>query len=393
MTARCPVCNKILIDGKCLFCDLKKSLINDSVACETIAEKDSHGQATGAEESIPDISVECKFETDLLAGSSQEVKLCSVVLRNSGREARVSVVVFVEGAVDSHTTQTVPDYGSRELQITSGSKRFRVEYGADFDVAVEIRTLGGTTIHRQSSTVRVRPVFDISLKEIKEDIPMWVTPNVPEVKDMLSSGGAVLSALAKKGMSAITGYQGNDPEDILRRVIIQMDAVYAAIQSLHMKYVSDTESMGNALTFNFQRVKLPRKTLSERTGNCIELSCLFASIFEAMGLYPVIVFPPGHAMVGVVTSSEGLPEVGGFRLKSAPYVFDFSISDVGNGHGDRLQGIFLESTSVCGESSFKDSLESALQTLTENRFRILRDEEFTVVTYKRHFEGKRPMTW
>ena len=136
-----------------------------------------------------------------------------------------------------------------------------------------------------------------------------------------------------------------------------------------------------------------RKTLSERTGNCIELSCLFASIFEAMGLYPVIVFPPGHAMVGVVTSSEGLPEVGGFRFKSSPHVFDFSISNVGNGHGDRLQGIFLESTSVCGESSFKDSLESALQTLTENRFRILRDEEFTVVTYKRHFEGKRPMTW
>ena len=48
-----------------------------------------------------------------------------------------------------------------------------------------------------------------------------------------------------------------------------------------------------------QRIRLPRETLVLNNANCIDVSVLFASAMENLGMRPVVVIVPGHAFAGV----------------------------------------------------------------------------------------------
>lgn len=422
MSDVCPECGKPLIGGSCIYCELKKGLFTEperpKVQTETPrpepkrevpprqdpraepAPKTEPRPEPRRDEQVrrepgrpaPNMRVSCTFPKEIVTSGGGNVKLCDVRLENEGEQSKITIRVLVDGVLDSQVIKTVSGHGTSSIAVESGGKRFRVEYGVDLDLTVEVLGVDESLLHRQSSTVRLRPMFDVRLKDIKTDIPQWVTPNAKEIKDLIAKGGPVLNALERSGYGMVTGYQGSDPGNIASNVMKQMAAAYDGIRSLKLDYVSDVKSLGNNLTYNFQRVKLPAKVLEEGTGNCIELSCLFAAVFEAMGLYPVIVFPPGHAMVGVVISSDILPSVRKMHFKEEPPIFGFPIKDVGDGHGDKLQAIFLEATCVCGgKTDFNTALGSAFGTLQENRDRILKNEDLTVVQYRRRFSGKKPM--
>jgi hypothetical protein len=53
-----------------------------------------------------------------------------------------------------------------------------------------------------------------------------------------------------------------------------------------------------------QTILLPREVLSERAGNCIELTTLFCSCVERVGVDPVIFIIEGHAFPGFFTQEE-----------------------------------------------------------------------------------------
>jgi hypothetical protein len=44
---------------------------------------------------------------------------------------------------------------------------------------------------------------------------------------------------------------------------------------------------------------LPGEVLDQSSGNCIELTLLYASVVEGLGMQPVIIIIPGHAYVAV----------------------------------------------------------------------------------------------
>jgi hypothetical protein len=48
-----------------------------------------------------------------------------------------------------------------------------------------------------------------------------------------------------------------------------------------------------------ERVRMPRESIREVSANCIDGAVLYASLFENLGMDPVIVLVPGHAYVGV----------------------------------------------------------------------------------------------
>lgn len=61
---------------------------------------------------------------------------------------------------------------------------------------------------------------------------------------------------------------------------------------------------------SYQRVRSPQKVLEEKAANCLDISILFASLFERAGLYPVIALLSTHAMPGIIiASSEHLPNL------------------------------------------------------------------------------------
>jgi len=63
-------------------------------------------------------------------------------------------------------------------------------------------------------------------------------------------------------------------------------------------YVSSIFTFGNFVG-QAQRIRFPRETLSLNAANCIDVSVVFASTMENLGMKPVIVILPGHAITGV----------------------------------------------------------------------------------------------
>jgi hypothetical protein len=48
-----------------------------------------------------------------------------------------------------------------------------------------------------------------------------------------------------------------------------------------------------------QRIRLPRETLRLASANCMDVSVVFASAMENLGMQPLVVIVPGHAFAGV----------------------------------------------------------------------------------------------
>ena len=116
-------------------------------------------------------------------------------------------------------------------------------------------------------------------------IAAWVTPKDPSVERVLS--------IAKDNWlldRSLSGYQ--------KQVMPQVKAIYNAIRNdIKVSYVNSPVTFGQPR--QAQRVRLPRETISQKAANCIDGAVLFASLFENIGLEPLIIVGPKHAFVGV----------------------------------------------------------------------------------------------
>src|SRR5690606_13445079 len=94
------------------------------------------------------------------------------------------------------------------------------------------------------------------------------------------------------------------------------------------------EKLGDAQTIT-QSIRLPREVVTGKTGLCIELSLLYASIMMNMGMDPIIYLVPGHAYPG-------------FRMNNSYY----AIESTGIG-GEGIGGI----------ASPQEALQSGMKSL------------------------------
>lgn len=70
----------------------------------------------------------------------------------------------------------------------------------------------------------------------------------------------------------------------------------------------------------WQAVQFPAETITNESGNCVDLSVLFASLLEAVGVKTTLCLSSGHCQVGIT-----LPESGDFYVIEATAVDDPSI--------------------------------------------------------------------
>ena len=116
-----------------------------------------------------------------------------------------------------------------------------------------------------------------------------------------------------------------------------MLGVYEATLRSHMVYSGTTgvpEKVGDVSTMT-QSIRLPREVITGKTGLCIELSLLYASIMMTAGMDPVVYLVPGHAYPG-------------FRMNGNYYAIE-STGIGGEGMGGRASG--------------EDALKSGMQSL------------------------------
>ncbi len=119
--------------------------------------------------------------------------------------------------------------------------------------------------------------------DFRSFLARWVTPNAIEVDKVISK--------ASKNGNIIGGTTDNSlrtEEDIKK--------IYDCLSNIKYSIRSISFPEGK---YHTQRISLPKNTMKLSSGNCIDLSILLASCFEAIKLKPYIVLIPGHAFVRV----------------------------------------------------------------------------------------------
>src|SRR5699024_6657224 len=115
-----------------------------------------------------------------------------------------------------------------------------------------------------------------------------------------------------------------------------LNGIYQATLVSHMVYsgTSGVPAKIDDVSSIIQSIRLPREVITGKTGLCIELSILYASILMDAGLDPIIYLIPGHAYPG-------------FKMNGNYYA--------------------IESTSIGGEGiGGRSSAEEAFQTGMKN---------------------------
>ena len=120
----------------------------------------------------------------------------------------------------------------------------------------------------------------------------WVTPHDPAVLELVAGARRFVPGGRMAGYGARGGTQGGE------NVRMQARAVYRALQRSGLSYVNSLFVMGEHVN-EAQRIRLPRETLRLASANCMDVSVVFASAMENLGLQPLVVIVPGHAFAGV----------------------------------------------------------------------------------------------
>lgn len=163
---------------------------------------------------------------------------------------------------------------------------------------VLISDLGGHEIHATTVPVRLRSVDDMYWGKdfaYARFIASWVTPHDSQVERILSQ--------AKEFMPGrrLPGYESSKVQTIQElSTAAQARAIYRALQQAGVSYVKSSLTFGARLNADVaERVRMPSESLTQASANCIDGVVLYASIFENLGMDPVVVLVPGHAYVGV----------------------------------------------------------------------------------------------
>ena len=161
---------------------------------------------------------------------------------------------------------------------------------------VEISDMGGRSIYQTTMPVRLRSVDDMywgTKFKYAPFIASWVTPHESQVEQILS--------LAKESAPnrRLPGYESwKDAAMQERATQVQAKVIYDAVKQHGVSYVKSSVTFGGSADVS-QRIRMPRESLMQNSANCIDGAVTFASLFENLGMDPIVMLVPGHAFVGV----------------------------------------------------------------------------------------------
>lgn len=131
-----------------------------------------------------------------------------------------------------------------------------------------------------------------------EMLAAFVTPNHPELARIIARATEFLGKWT--GDTSMDGYQSQDPN----RVLSQAAAIFTALKEQAIAYVVPPASFERV----GQRVRLCDMVLQQKLGTCLDLTLLYASCLEAVGLHPLLITTAGHIFTGVWLEDRMFPE-------------------------------------------------------------------------------------
>jgi len=100
---------------------------------------------------------------------------------------------------------------------------------------------------------------------------------------------ATLSSFSRRMISAVNEQESNGISTKLFTAMILFNSLNAA----GLTYVSDPQTMGSGIDY----VQLPGETLNKKAGDCDDLTALYASLLEGVGISTAIATIPGHVFL------------------------------------------------------------------------------------------------
>jgi superfamily I DNA and/or RNA helicase len=201
-----------------------------------------------------------------------------------------------------------------------------------------------------------------------ELLASFVTPNC----SLLPKVNVVTSKFLEQwtGSSALDEYQSQNPN----RVRLQVAAIYEALRNEALIYATIPASFEKY----GQRIRTVDKVLTEKLATCIDLSILFASCLESIGINPILVFTKGHCFVGAWLVNDSynktVSDDGSFLLKSS---------------SDGLNEIVVVE-STCLTSSSPINFDEAV-ILAKNHLFEEQNFECFIDVYRARINGIRPL--
>lgn len=208
------------------------------------------------------------------------------------------------------TGEYLKDYQTPVMSTVSAEKTIRIR---NFEISLDAQKMAVLT-ERVETTFTLTVVADAASEEgqreiFRQEYPLslmaydqwlgtsvlpqsltsFVTPDTPAVRQLVVKAAQKLKELS--GSSAFTEYQSGNPNEVVRQVA----AIFATLHEEGIVYRSmpvGYEQVG-------QRITLPEQVVSGKLGNCVELSLLFASLLEAVGINSGIILENGHAYIAV----------------------------------------------------------------------------------------------
>lgn len=127
----------------------------------------------------------------------------------------------------------------------------------------------------------------------------YILPNTPWVNDILTRASQLLKE--ETGNGSLSAYYWEKPERVRQTV----GAIYRAIYETELVYAP----MPASFEYFGQRVRMQDEVMTQKKGNCVELSNLFCAALEQAGLNPFSVGEEGHMKLGVWLVDETFPEI------------------------------------------------------------------------------------
>jgi hypothetical protein len=225
----------------------------------------------------------------------------------------VTITNAADSALHNRVTVQVPGWSDQEIQfvdLAAGEVKtllfapsflprlYQNHEIAAATVLVRVSDAGGRKVYENTTSVRLRAADDMFWGEKFKYAPFvasWVTPHNASVEAVLR--------YAKEFMPGrrLPGYETwKSPQEQARTTALEAKAIYRALQKKGVSYVKSSSTFGaSANAAVSERVRMPFESLRDSSANCIDGAVMFASLFENLGMDPVIVLVPGHAYVGV----------------------------------------------------------------------------------------------
>ena len=198
----------------------------------------------------------------------------------------IKIILSVEPSFASSTPyiiEAIP--GGETIRIES----FKLNLSPTFFAQMTERVAGDFTLEifsNENSIYQESFPIDIlafdqwgGLTVLPEMLSSFITPNHPAIVPILKRASVILAEWT--GRPSLDEYQSCNPD----RVRKQMAALYVAISEQNITYSSVPASFEE---FG-QRVRLVDAVLSQKLGTCLDMTLLYASCLEAIGIHSLII--------------------------------------------------------------------------------------------------------